>query len=720
MSGAIKDIPLVGAPIARVDGPRKVTGNARYALDHDRPVEALTGVLASSTIGKGRIARIYTAAAEQAVGVRLVVTHHNAPAQGRTDPAQPNAYMRARPLFVGTDIAWYGQPVALVVADTFEQARHAAALIEVTYERQGGSFAFSENLPLEEPEKVNVGFAAATDTGNFAGAFVAGAVTVDAEYHTPVIYSQPLEPHSTVAQWDGKRLSVISSHQTIANIHTSIAATFNLKPEQVKVEAPFVGGGFGSKLHVHADAIAASMAAMMTGRRVRVSLMRRQMFRDIGGRPEHNQRVRLAADLAGRLTAFGHDVTLFCRHDDTYREQTATAGRSLYAAPNRRTRHRTFHLDFHFGEPVRAPGEAPGLFAIESAMDELAVKLEIDPVELRLMNDAQTDPESGVPLTGRRLSDCLRAGAERFGWDMRSAEPGGRREGDWLIGMGVASAIRAHFQGNTKVRVAITPQRRVEVYSDLTDIGTGSYTVLTQLTAELLDVPLDAVDIKLASSDYPRGPGSGGSWGASNTSGALGAACSALRAKLAPGQGNIGIIDHALASFPDGLFVEGTLPGMNELPDWERHSRHTYGAHFVEVMVHRLTCEVRLRRVLGVFAAGRILNEQTSRSQLMGGMIWGLSMALREEAHIDPRFGNVVNADLAEYLVPVHADIPDIEVQLLPDEDLHANPLGIKGVGELGSCGSAAAATNAIYNACGVRIRAIPVTLGKIIAALGD
>ncbi|CAM3391948.1 Aldehyde oxidase/xanthine dehydrogenase a/b hammerhead domain-containing protein [Bordetella sputigena] len=713
------DTRLVGRAVDRLDGPLKVTGGATYAYEHAGTGKTLVGVFATATIGRGEIARLDVSAANAMPGVRLVITHRNVIEQGSRDPDNPAFTTRARPILADTRIAHFGQPIALVIADTFEQARDAARAVKATYAAARGSYAYTSGNAVIEPKMANAGFPAASDRGDFDAGFAASAVRIDRTYETLPHSSQPLEPHATQAHWEDDTLYLTTSHQTLAYVQRSLRAALGLEPDKLVVSAPFVGGGFGSKLAVHADLMGAAIASRMVGVPVKVCLTRQQMFSLVGIRPWHRQRVRLGADAQGRLVAIGHEALLYSNEQDPYIEQTATVGRSLYAAPDRMTRHRITHLDLPGGEAVRAPGELPGLLALESAMDELAEALDIDPVELRLRNDTAVDPESGVPLTGRNLAQCLRTGAARFGWEQRPKRPRGRQEGQWLIGMGVASAIRTHFQAATTVEVAVTPQQRIEVRSDLTDIGTGSYTVLAQVAAEVLGVTLGEIDVRLAHSSLPQGGGSGGSWGAPNTAAALHAACVALleRTGVPPGQG---FVRQAIAAYPDGMSARGALPAAAQVPDWREKSRHTYGAHFVELAVHRLTGEVKVRRMLGVFSAGRILNPKTARSQLLGGMTWGLSATLREAIEIDPRYGNAVNGDLAEYLLPVHADIPDIEVVMLDEPDLQANPVGVKGVGELGACGASAAFANALYNACGYRARSFPVHLASLVQALAE
>jgi xanthine dehydrogenase YagR molybdenum-binding subunit len=406
------------------------------------------------------------------------------------------------------------------------------------------------------------------------------------------------------------------------------------------------------------------------------------------------------------LVAIAHEVNMHTNPHAEYAEQSAATTRSLYAAPNRLTRHRLTPLDLPRGEDVRAPGEAPGLLAVESAMDELAHALGMDPIELRIRNEPTLDPERGVPFSDRRLVDCMREGARRFGWDRRPMRPASRREGQWLVGFGMAAAIRGHFQAPTKARVRMGPDGIAVVQSDMTDIGTGTYTILTQVAADALGLPTDRVRVELGRSDYPVSWGSGGSWGAGDSSVAVHRACLALREKLRGGTPH------------EDVEAEGEVVSMRNDPNYKAYSIHTYGAHFAEVGVDVDTAEIRLRRMLGVFAAGRILNAKTARSQMIGGMTLGVSYALLEEAVVDTRSGAFVNRDLAEYLVPVHADIPEIDAILLDGYDDKANVLGAKGLGELGNCGANAAVANAVFNATGVRVRDFPITLEKVLPGL--
>ncbi|QPP10277.1 xanthine dehydrogenase family protein molybdopterin-binding subunit [Streptomyces bathyalis] len=738
---------MIGQALNRVDGPLKVAGRATYAYEHWVETPPLYGFIVGATIGKGRIARIDTDHAESAPGVHhMVMTHHNAAAQGPRDESIAVEYWRAKPALTGPEIHHYGEPVALVVAATFEQARAAAELVEVEYAAEPGRFDFSTHMDeAYAPALVGPGIPADTAVGDVDAAFEASAVKVDQVYTTPYELSMPMEPHACLVEPRGEDLTVYVSSQVVDAAQASLAATLDIDPARIHIVAPYIGGGFGSKLNIHAETVLAALAARALDRPVKVALTRQQVFHLTGLRPTSSQRVRLGAARDGRLTAIAHDVTMHTRPDMEYGEPTAGTTRSLYAAPNRSTTHRLAPLDLPQGEDVRAPGEAPGLLAVESAMDELAHELGMDPVELRIRNEPTVDPERDVPFSERRLVECLREGARRFGWERRPTTPASVRDGRWLVGYGMAAGIRGHFQQPTAVRVRMEADGTVVVQSDMTDLGTGTYTVLTQVAAEALGLTPDQVRVELGHSDFPASWGSGGSWGACNSSTALHRACRALREKLlstakddarSPMYG----LDLAEAQFsggelrvegrsepmreivarnhPDGVEAEGEIPLMADEPNYTDYSIHTYGAHFAEVGVDADTAEIRLRRMLGVFSVGRVLNAKTVRSQLLGGMIWGFGAALQEEAFVDPRTGAIATRDLAQYLVPVQADIPDLDVTVLDGHDDKANVLGSKGAGELGICGAGAAIGNAVFNATGMRVRDFPITLEKVLPGL--
>jgi xanthine dehydrogenase YagR molybdenum-binding subunit len=699
---------IIGQPISRIDGPLKVSGRATYAYEHWDVGQPLYGFIVGATIGKGHITAIDTTRAERAPGVRKVMTHRNAPAQGKADPSIRSAYSRAFPTLSGPDVHHYGEPVALVVADTYEQARAAANLVDVTYAREPGRFDFATQLDQAyAPKAVNAGLPTDSAVGDFDSAFAGAEVKIDQTYTTPYLCSQPMEPHVCLVVPSGEDLIIYASAQIVSEAHISIASTLGMDKKRIRILTPFVGGGFGSKLGIHSETILAALAARELKQPVKVVQTRQQVFQLVGVRPVSSQRVRLGARRDGRMVALGHDVTMHTSPLSEYAEQTATSARPMYAAPNRLTRHRLTELDVPRGEDVRSPGEAPGLLAFESAIDELAVALDMDPIELRILNEPPVHPETGQPFSDRRLVECMREGARRFGWERRPARPASLKDGRWLVGYGMAAAVRMQFQIPSKASVRMLPDGTAVVRSDITDIGTGTYTIVAQVAAETLGLPLDRVRVEIGDSDCPPGAGSGASFGATNTCTAVYNACVALRQKL------------EASDIPaEGVEAEGEITAMWTDPNYKDYSIHAYGAQFAEVGVDADTAEIRLRRMLGVFAPGRIFNAKTARSQLIGGMTFGVSSALLEEALVDTRTGAFINHDLAGYLVPVHADIPAIDAVVLDGFDDKANVLGAKGVGELGNCGANAAVANAVFNATGVRVREFPITLDKVLPGL--
>ena len=743
--------PTVGQPLDRVDGRLKVTGAAAYAYEA-RPTRAPAyGFILPATIAKGRIAAIDARPAERAPGVLLVLTHRNAPQQPDFGPSRPPRdfparFARARP-FLGNDrVRFWGEPVAFVVAETFEAARHAASLVRVDYLAEPQLTDLRTNLDKAyAPATIFGNRPTDTAMGDFDAAFASAPVTVDSTYWMPYQAHNALEPHAALAEWEGPQLTIHTSTQAIADTRTAVAATLQMPFEHVRVVSSFIGGGFGGKLGVRAETILAALAALALRRPVKAAQTRQQVFHNVGHRPACRQVVRLAATREGRLTGISHDVAMQSAPFEEFPEQTAVPTRSLYAAPNRSTRHRLVALDMQTGEPVRAPGEAPGLLALETAMDELASALGMDPVELRVLNEPDLDPERQVPFSSRNLVRCLREGAARFGWAERPRTPGGRREGRWLVGYGMSAATRSNLIARAEATATLDRNGIVTVRTDMTDIGTGTYTILTQIAADELDLPPERIVVRLGDSRFPRSPGSGGSWGAASAGSAVKDACSKLRAAILDRAWSVqgsplagrdaagatirngvvaldgrpaGIEAVAVAVAGDGLEMRGQVAGMADNPAYRQFSQHGYGAHFAEVRVDADTGEVRLRRMLGAFAVGKVLNPKTARSQMIGGMIWGVSSALHEDAVVDPRFGQFVNHDLAEYHVPVHADVPDVDAFFVPEEDDNGNPLGSKGIGELGICGSGAAVGNAVFNATGVRVREFPITLDRVLAGM--
>jgi len=720
---------LIGKPVNRVDGRLKVTGQAPYAYEvQEAPGKPACGFIVGATIAKGTVADIDASAAEKAPGVLLVMTHRNAPKQAPWGPVDAkDRFARSTPQLASNAVRYYGEAVAYVVAESFEAARAAAALIRIRYEAAPGEYDMAAAQGKAEKPRDEETQKADSRIGDFEAAFAGAPVQVDATYTTPHHIHAQLEPHAALAWWSGDRVTVHCASQLLESAQNAVADTLQIPPSKVRIVSRYVGGGFGGKLPVYGDVILSAMAARQLRRPVKTALTRQQMFHFTTHRSQTVQRLRLGAAPDGRLTAIGHDsLSHSARFDDFY-ETASTQTRSLYAAPNRLTTHRVVRLDLPVSDSTRAPGEAVGMLALEQAMDELAGKLGLDPIELRRRNEPAMDPETNLPFSTRQLLRCMDEGAERFGWNRRSATPGAVREGRWQIGLGMAAATRGNYLMDARCAVALDRQGVLTARMSMTDIGTGSYTVFTQIAAEMLGLPMEKVRIELGDSDFPETPGSGGSWGAASAGSALFDACTALRAQLAQrlgakpaevvfagGRATAGARSETLGALAGtvGLSAEGRI-GKGDMA--KKFSQQAYGAHFAEVAVDADTGEIRLRRMLGVFAAGRILNMKTATSQATGAMIWGVGSALFEEAVVDPRFGAFVNHDLAEYHVPSHADIPAIEAVFLDEFDDKTNPLKIKGVGELGICGAGAAVANAVYNATGVRIRDYPLTLDKVI-----
>ncbi|MEI7931511.1 MAG: xanthine dehydrogenase family protein molybdopterin-binding subunit [Alphaproteobacteria bacterium] len=730
---------LIGKAVDRVDGWSKVTGGARYSAEIDEAGKVLYGVIVTAPIGKGRISALDVAAAEDSPGIELVLTHLNAPPQGAFGAGgESNAMIGAKPFLDGVEIRAFGTPIACVIADTFENARAAAALVRADYQEEPGAFGFEANLGAAALSPSGTAKAAA---GDFEAAFAAAPVQLDEHYATPAHNHVPMEPHATTADWDGDKLTVWTSIQGLKGARHAIATTLQLPKEKVRVISRFIGGGFGGKAHVDAPCILAAIAARQLGRPVRIAMTRPQMFHLSTRRSAARQHVRLGADRDGRITALSHDGVMHSARYYDFTENVAGLTRSLYPVANLSTRHDLVRLDAPMACAVRAPGGAVGTMAIEAAMDELAHRLSIDPIELRIRNEP-TIGEGGRPFSSRSLVSCLREGAARFGWERRNPTPGATREGNLLIGMGMGSAIWHTLLFPARAAISLNADGTATIRQAMTDIGTGTYTILAQIAATALGLKTSDIHVEIGDSDFPAAPGSGGSFGAATSGSAVLDAAMAVRRMaidLATGEhmggplfgqdgteavfadgniiiGNQGVKITDLLSWlrPQGLQAEGRI----EVPaDYWGKVRNAHGANFAEVSVDTLTGEVRLRRMLGVFAAGRILNEKTARSQALGGMIWGVGAALMEENHFDPRYGSFAAQDLANYHMPVHADIVNLEALFLP-EDGDDNPLGIKGVGELGICGAGAAIANAVFNACDVRVRDYPLTAEKVLAGL--
>lgn len=721
----IDQLKVVGRSTDRIDGPLKTTGTAPYANDrHDVAANQAFGYAVCSGVAKGRITAIDASRARAAPGVLAVLTHQNAGKLGKGDRNTAN-------LLAGPEVQHYHQAVALVVAATFEQARAAASLVRIDYAPASGSFDLAAaQASAIKPEDDGQGSPTDTAIGDFAAAFAKAPVTLDATYTTPDQSHAMMEPHASIASWDGDQLTVWTSNQMIDWGVGDLAKTLGVPKEKVRLVSPFIGGGFGGKLFVRSDALLAALGARATRRPVRVALARPQIANNTTHRPATIQRIRIGCQRDGKITAIGHESwsgDLPGGGLETAVNQT----RLLYAGANRMTAMRLATLDLPEGNAMRAPGEAPGLMALEIAIDEMAQKLGMDPVAFRILNDTQEDPEkAGRPFSQRQLVKCLEVGADRFGWRGRDRRPGQVREGGWLIGTGVAAAFRNNLLTKSAARVRLDNRGVVTVETDMTDIGTGSYTIIAQTAAEMLGVPLDKVIVRLGDSNFPVSCGSGGQWGGNNSTAGVFAACMKLReavsqkaqldparAVFADGQVSVGArrVPLSEAAGEQGLVAEDHI----EYGDLDkRYQQSTFGAHFVEVAVDAATGEIRVRRMLAVCAAGRILNPKSARSQVIGAMTMGVGAALMEALEVDKRRGFFVNHDLAGYEVPVHADIPHQEVIFLDETDPISSPMKAKGVGELGICGVAAAVANAVHDATGVRVRDYPITLDKLLDAL--
>jgi xanthine dehydrogenase YagR molybdenum-binding subunit len=716
----IDQLKVVGRPTPRIDGPRKTTGTAPYAYErHDVVPNQAYGFILGSAIAKGRIDRIDTREAKAAPGVLAIVSHENA---GKLEKAGKNTAK----LLAGPTVDHYHQAVAIVVAETFEQARAAAGLIRIDYTRSTGRFDLAkeaENAPLYGGNSGEGSGAPPIErVGTFEAAFDKAPVKLDAFYTTPDETHAMMEPHASIAAWNGEKLTVWTSNQMIAWGKEDLAKTLGIPAENVRMDSPYVGGGFGGKLFLRTDAVMAALGARAAGRPVKVALTRPMSINNTTHRPATIQRVRLGATRDGKLTAIAHESTSGDLPDGGP-ETAVSQTKLLYAAPNRMTAMRLAVLDLPEGNAMRAPGEAPGMMALEVAMDEMAEKLGMDPVAFRIANDTMVDPEDPKrPFSQRHLVECLRTGADRFGWSRRNAKPAQVRDGRWLVGMGMAVGFRNNINMKSAARVGIDAKGMVTVATDMTDIGTGSYTILAQTAAETMGVPLDKVIVLLGDSDFPASAGSGGQWGGNSSTAGVYAACMKLRESVAAKLG----FNSADVVFEDGEVRSGNRTaslkeaaglsaeeGMEYGKLGEQYQQSTFAGHFVEAAVDAYTGEIRIRRMLAVCDAGRILNPIAARSQVIGAMTMGAGAALMEELAVDKRLGFFVNHDLAGYEVPVHADIPYQEVIFLDYPDDKTSPMKAKGVGELGLCGVGAAIANAIYNATGVRVRDYPITLEK-------
>ncbi|HVD84461.1 MAG TPA: xanthine dehydrogenase family protein molybdopterin-binding subunit [Bradyrhizobium sp.] len=707
---------FIGQPVSRVDGRQKVTGAATYAAEFDQPGQAY-GVIVRSTVANGRIASMDSTAAQRASGVLAVLTHRNAPRlayrphKGLPDPATGER------LHVLQDdrVNHQGQPIALVIAETLEQANHAATLVRVTYADEAGITDISRVVPIEPTQqKTDQGETRPPQTrrGDPERALTTAEVKVEHTYVIPRENHNPIEMHATIAAWDGDRLTLWDKTQWVHNTADEIAAVFSIPEENIRVISPFVGGAFGSGLRTWPHVTLAALGARVTGRPVKVMLSRREMYYAVGYRPHTVQRVALGASRDGRLTAILHEGYQETSRYEEFSEALLNASRLLHSCPNVDTRHRLAPMNVHTPTYMRAPGEASGIFALESAMDELAVALNFDPVELRLRNEPEMDEFKKLPFSSRSTRECYRSAAERFGWNRRSPEPRSMRDGRWLIGWGMATATYPMNYAPATAMARLLPDGTAEVMSASSDMGPGTWTSMTQVAAEALGLPIERVKFTLGDTRLPRAPIHGGSMTMASVGSAVQAACRKVREDAIARGGANDLVDAMRRIAQPIEAMADVKPGDES----RRFSMHAFGAVFVEVAVDPDLGETRVRRIVGAYGAGRIVNPKTSRSQCVGGMIGGIGMALMEHSVVDARNGRVPNANFAEYAVPVHADAPPLmDVIFVEEHDPHVNPLGVKGVGEIAMVGVAPSIANAIFHATGKRIRELPITPDKLL-----
>ncbi|MDL5159595.1 xanthine dehydrogenase family protein molybdopterin-binding subunit [Actinomycetospora termitidis] len=683
------DARSMGTSVRRIEGPDKVTGTAPYAGD---TVADGTLVLypVQATVARGEITAIDTSAATALPGVAAVVTHLDAPRLA--DDGDPE-----HRVLQGTTVHHRGQYVAAVLADHAEVAAEAARLVVVSYDEAPSTTGFDPDGGSYTPSALGNGQAPDSVVGDPDAALAAAPVVVKASYATPMEHHNPMEPHATTATWVDGRAIVHEASQGADLARQTLATLFDA---EVEVSSPHVGGGFGTKGFLHAGTVLAVLAARtVPGRPVRFALGRRQMFETVGYRPATVQHMALGAEADGRLDALVHDVVGATARYKEFVEPAGGSSRSMYAAPHRRTSHRAVPLDLDAPTYMRAPGEAPGSFGLECAMDELAVALDMDPIELRVRNEPSVHPENGLPFSSRGLVECLRTGAERFGWSTWDRAPRRRLVDGWWHGVGVGCGTFPAFRmpGST-AEITFTGGRYV-VAIGAADIGQGARTVLTQIAADALGVDVGSIEVEIGSTSLPVGSIAGGSAGTASWGSTVVEAADRFRDKYGedPDDG-----DHADAATPDNPWAE-------------EFAMAAYVAQFAEVAVHADTGEIRVPRLLGTFGVGRILNPTLGRSQLQGGMVWGLSMALHEESVVDPRFGEVINHDLAGYHIAANADVREIDAQWIDEDDGYVNPMGAKGIGEIGIVGVAAAIANATYHATGVRVRSLPITCDDLL-----
>jgi xanthine dehydrogenase YagR molybdenum-binding subunit len=736
----------VGSPRSRIDGPAKVTGQATYAAEFAAP-ELAHGYIVGSSLAKGAITHIDVTAAEAVVGVLRIFTHENRPrtawfSSSYQDQVGPPG-KPFRPLYDET-ILYSGQPIVLVVAATFEIARYAASLVRVEYaaQKHQTDLQAARHDSYEPPSK-RFGMAPPAARGDAMNAFGSSALRVSQEYAIAAEYHNPMEPHATTVVWHGDdTITVHDKTQGVLNSQAYVASVFGLSKKNVRVISPFVGGGFGSGLRPQYQLFLAVMASLELKRSVRVELTREQMFSHVH-RAETVNVLSLGADKGGHLNSVQHQAVAATSQFEDHQEVVVNWSGLLYKVDNASFQQDLAKLDIYTPGDMRAPGAPLGMFALESAMDELAIAADLDPLELRLRNYADADQNTGKVLTSKELRTCYRQGAERFGWSKRNPIPGSMRDGRELIGWGMASGVWEAYMFKTSARVTVTPGGKLEIACATSDIGTGTYTILAQIGADELGLAMADVTVKLGDTSLPAAPVQGGSWTAASAGSAVMAACETLRKKLLAAAAGIPDSPLAKAKLDQIIFIGGRLvlkadPSIGiclddiiatfggsaieaeetvkpSLLKYLQYSSFAHSAVFAEVRIDEDLGVIRVTRIVSAVAAGRILNPKTARSQIIGGVVWGIGMALHEEAMTDHNLGRIMNRSLAEYHVPVNADIHDIDVIFVDEVDTKVSPIGVKGLGEIGIVGTAAAIANAVHHATGKRIRSLPITIDKLL-----
>ena len=732
----------IGQPLTRRDGILKVTGAARYAADN-HPPGMLYAVLAVSSIARGRVAFLDVAAAKAHPGVVEVMTPANKPALAQDPDEKSNPFMFRLDLLQSDRVRYANQPIAVVIAETLEAATEGAALLSPRYDIDPARVGLDANESFV-PAAVGPGHPPAVHRGDIEAGLAAAAKRIEATYETAPQYHNAMEPHAVVAAWDGDTLSIDTPSQGLAMAQGRLAGLFGIAPDKIHIRSPFLGGGFGSKGMISGPQVLGVMAARLVGKPVKLVLRREQMFGPVGHRAPTRQTLRIGADNGGKLTALDHRTKTTSSTFDDFFEPASDASHTLYTSPAISTSHEAVRLDTGTPLFMRAPGEATGSIALESAIDEMAHACGIDPLAFRLANYAEVEPISGKPFSSKALRECYAQGAERFGWQRRPLAPRQMRDRDGLLvgwGVGTATFPALMFEGQAKAVLRQDGSGVMEIGAH--DMGQGAWTALAQIAADSLGLDIDQVEFRSGNSDLPDAGIAGGSAHTATAGMAIHNAGADVIARLADlatndnrsplyGAGNAGVIarggrlfrrddESRSESYSDILgragraAIEGQGNSATDQAAQSNYAMHAHGAVFAEVKVDPDLGQMRVTRVVGAFAAGRIINPRLVHSQLCGGMIWGVSFALHEEAVMDSRSGRPMNANLAEYHIPVNVDVPAIEAILVEEHDAHVNALGIKGVGEIGITGTAGAVANAVWHATGIRVRKFPITLDRLI-----